>query len=298
MIDLVSENSDSSSDELAALRSVLLAPDRELIERQRSEISALQERVDDLEELIRKAASAEGVDEVLVEAIRKSKRPTGDLGTAIEPELRHAFHISARSHRTEMAEAIYPLIGPAVRKMVAAMFSLDKDNAGRSFRVEQILLIDRETGLMIASTATEQRAIEDADVVSGMLDAVASFVQDAFEAPAGESLEDLRVGDLSVLVENGPRAALASVVRGAPTPEYRAAAAMALEDIHCDYAIQLATFDGSVEQFDGIPDLLAGLHNGASASDSGNDSAGALLILLIASVMCILLVSLGVFIGR
>ena len=48
MIDLAAQNSDPSGDELAALRSVLLAPDRELIERQRSEISALQERVDDL----------------------------------------------------------------------------------------------------------------------------------------------------------------------------------------------------------------------------------------------------------
>lgn len=299
MIDLAS--ADDPSLELEQLRSVLLAPDRELVEEQRSQIEALCTRIDELElrlaAEIDRAVTPETVDDVLVPAIANSKRATGEIGEALEPEMRHAFHIAARASRDEMAEAIYPLVGPAVRKMVAAMFSLDKENTGRSFRVEQILLIDRETGLMIASTATEQRALEDADVVSGMLDAVCSFVQDAFEAPAGEGLEDLRVGDLSVLVENGPRAALASVVRGAPTQEYRHSAAQVLEDIHCDYAIQLATFDGSIENFDGLPDVLGRLHSDAQAA-AGNTSGKALALVLVGIVISILLISIGVFIGR
>lgn len=300
MIDLASQGPGGSR-EIEELRSVLLAPDRELVEEQRSQIEALRERIDELEQRILvqidEAVTPQSVDEVLVPAISNSSRPTGEIGEALEPEMRHAFHIAARTSRDEMAEAIYPLVGPAVRKMVASMFSLDRENTGRSFRVEQILLIDRETGLMIASTATEQRALEDADVVSGMLDAVCSFVQDAFEAPAGEGLEDLRVGDLSVLVENGPRAALASVVRGAPTPEYRDSAAQLLEDVHCDYAVQLATFDGSVERFEGLPDVLGKLHSDSQLI-SGNADGKTLAMFLVAIVGCILLVSFGVFIGR
>ncbi len=287
MIDLV-EGAEEPGSEFSELRSVLLAPERQLIEQQRIEIDLLQSRIEQLEQLVvDQSGRAEALDEVLVQAIEGSQRATGDLGRVMEPELRHAFHISARENRSEMAEAIYPLVGPAVRKMIAAMFSLDKNNKGRAFRVEQILLIDRATGLMIASTATDERAIEDADVVSGMLDAVASFVQDAFEASEDDGLEDLRVGDLSVLVENGPRAALASVVRGAPTPEYRQTAAATLEEVHMEYYEELVYFDGSLEPFDGVPDILEKLHDG-TASKKSTTPAPAVLVAVAMVVLFIL----------
>ena len=51
-------------------------------------------------------------------------------------------------------------------------------------------------------------------MVSGMLTAIRDFVQDSFRVADSESLEALKVGELSVWIEQGPRAIIAAVLRG------------------------------------------------------------------------------------
>lgn len=280
-IDLVTEDSG-----LEDLRSVLLRPDRELHEQQRLEITELQKRVDYLEQLIVDTAGRAGaVDEVLVDAVSRSKREQGILGAALQPEVERAVYLSARSDDPMLAEALYPVIGPAVRKMIANMFSLDKSNSSTTFRVEQVLLIERSTGLMLASTATDQQALDDADVVSGMIDALVSFVQDAFEAPSHDGLQDFRVGDLSVLVESGPRAVIASVVRGIPTADYSEVSAKMLERFHVEYADELDAFDGNLEPFEGAADRLAEFHDATAAASSSIERWSLFAVCLTAIVL-------------
>ena len=49
------------------------------------------------------------------------------------------------------------------------------------YRVEQVFLIHRETGLLLQHvSAGPRRASQDADMVSGMLTAIRDFVQDSF----------------------------------------------------------------------------------------------------------------------
>lgn len=295
MIDLLTDEPNESH-ELGQLRAVLLRRDRELVVEQQTEIDSLRQRIAELETLISETANrAQAVEEVLVEAVRCSERPTGELGLALKPEIDQAIYSSARDDGTLLAEALYPVIGPAIRKMVASMFTLDKDKSGRSFRVEQILLIERSTGLMLASTATHADALEDADVVSGMIDALTSFVQDAFEAPEEDGLSDLRVGDLSVLVETGPKAVLASVVRGIPSQDFKDAAALTLESFHRTYGAELAHFDGTIDVFDGAADLLGDLHSGAgSHAQASEGSPWAILAVAIVLIVTIVLVALAV----
>lgn len=289
-IDLVDAERDMSY-----LRSVLLRPTSELLEQQRQEIEALQTRILHLEQLVADTAGrARAVDEVLVEAVRESKRPTGQLGTALQPEIEQAVYASARTEGSSLAEALYPVIGPAVRKMIAAMFT--PDSGGNAFTVEQILLIDRSTGLMLASTATDARALDDADVVSGMIDALTTFVQDAFHSSEGDGLQDLRVGDLSLLVETGPSAVLASVVRGIPTQSYRDGASQTLEDIHVAYANEFAHFDGSIDAFDGVAETLGDLHEFASAQSSATSRWSLFAVAGLATVLLALLVLVGALI--
>lgn len=296
-IDLVTEGHLSprpaqSNDELDRLRSVLLRPTSDLVEQQRREIATLHERVNALERLVADTAGrAEAVDEVLIEVVRNSKRPVGELGYALQPEIDQAVYASARAEDTLLAEALYPVIGPAVRKMIAAMFSPDSGNA---FEVEQILLIERSTGLMLASTATNEEALDDADVVSGMIDALTSFVQDAFETSGDDGLQDLRVGDLSLLVETGPSAVLASVVRGLPTQAYRDTAAATLESFHVSYGYELAHFDGSIDAFDGITDVLGELHAGVAAQAASAKRRSLFAVCFLASVIVALLAVGGV----
>lgn len=295
MIDLVAEDHSlvaGVGSDLDQIRSVLLGPTVDLVEEQQRQIEVLTNRIATLEQIIiDKSGRAQAVDAVLVDAVRNSTRQVGELGYALQPEIDKAVYASARAEDTLLAEALYPVIGPAVRKMIAAMFTPDSSNA---FHVEQILLIERSTGLMLASTATDARALDDADVVSGMIDALTTFVQDAFEASGNDGFSDLRVGDLSLLVETGPQAVIASVVRGLPTQAYRDHAADTLETFHVAYSGQLANFDGSIEAFDGAADALGELHAGAAALAEAEKRKTLVVFVLAASVLIALLAVGGV----
>ena len=73
-------------------------------------------------------------------------------------------------------------------------------------------------------------------MVSGMLTAIRDFVQDSFKVGEDEGLQTLKVGDLSVWIEQGPHALLAVVVRGAAPPSLRTALQQALEAVHAQYS--------------------------------------------------------------
>ena len=54
--------------------------------------------------------------------------------------------------------------------------------------------------------------VQDADLVSGMFNAIQSFVKDSFSVTDGETLNLLEVGDLTVWIEQSPDFILADVV--------------------------------------------------------------------------------------
>lgn len=252
---------------LDEVRDVLFGDERRRVSAQDQMIAELQGQVTELEETVERLESlideqqkrAVVVGEVLVEAVETPKETPGELGSALRSEIEHAVHESARTDSVVLAEALYPVMGPAMRKMIASIFTLDNSNPGDTFVVEQVLLIEREGGLLLASVHRNSVDAENADVVSGMLDAIRLFVQDAFDKQEHDGLRNLRVGDTSVLVEWGPRAVLASVVQGIPTDEYRASAALTLEQFHATHAHHLENFSGDVSVFEGALSSLGQL---------------------------------------
>ena len=222
--------------ELEEIRTVLFGDHIAELELLRAEhagqLAELHERIADLESAIYdRGRRTELVSEVLPDAV-STQRKSPLFQPALKPEVEQSILLSSRDDSTVLAEALYPVIGPAVRRMVAAMFTIDRRNAGQTFLIEQMLLIERQTGLVVAASATEQEMLEDADVISGMIDAIRRFVQDAFDADDHDGLRDLRVGDTSVLVEWGPQLVLASVVRGVPDEKFSDRSAELLEHLH------------------------------------------------------------------
>jgi len=175
--------------------------------------------------------------------------------------------------------------------MIAAMFTPSSASSG-AFRVQQLLLIERESGVLLAASAKDEEDLEDSDVVSGMLDAIRLFVQEAFDTPEHDGLQDLRVGDTSVLVEWGPEAVLASVVRGVPTDDYRRAAAITLEDIHRDYGFELENFDGRIDVFEATRPRLKQLYKAGSKRSAAEKTQMGLRYL----AMIVVLVAIGLLI--
>ena len=128
------------------------------------------------------------------------------------------------------------------------------------YRVEQIFLIDRQSGLLIQHLYTESADIKDGDIVSGMLTAVQAFVKRTLKVDEDAVLESLEIDGLEVLLEPGPKAILAAVVKGIPGQELKDRLKEIIEAAHLAYGYLLESFDGDSEKCEPlIPLLRAGM---------------------------------------
>ena len=267
--------SDTPAAKFTELRALLVGPEQR-------QLHALQTRLED------PAAQARDVSRVLATAVELRTRDP-HLQRALAPTIEDAITASVRRNPRPLADALFPIIGPAIRKAIAATLNgmleslnttlehslswrslqwrLDARRSGRPFaevvllntllyRVEQVFLIHRPSGLLLQHLTASGTTAQDADMVSGMLTAIRDFVQDSFKVGEDEGLQTLKVGDLSVWIEQGPHALLAVVVRGAAPPSLRTALQQALEAVHAQYSDLLESFDGNAARFEGTRPLL------------------------------------------
>ena len=253
-----------------------------------AELEALQDLQDRLDDPERRTKDVSGV---LSEALAQHAEDPA-LSKALSPTVEAAVLTSVRTNPRALADALFPVIGPAIRKSLSHMLSamlegmnralqhsfslqslgwrLEALRTGKSFseivllrtllyRVEQVFLIHRETGLLLRHATAEgsHEGVQDADMVSGMLTAIRDFVQDSFGGvESGQALEELRVGEMDVWVVQGPHAILAAVVRGNAPKELRNTLDEAVEAIHLRFGTLLETFQGDTEPFAEVHDYL------------------------------------------
>jgi len=230
------------SADVEKLRSILIQPERKEIERLHEQLDALQFRLSDSE------SRAVDTSEVLVAAHKRNE----EYSTALKPIVVEQFQNSSRENPEIMAEALFPILGPAIRKMIASMISPDSNKTKRTYKFEQLFLIEKESGLPICHAKSDTAEAQDADMVSGMLSAIQSFVQDAFSTQEFDGLNTLQLGELSVWIEWGPDAVIAAVIRGVAPERCRTALQLLLEDIHSDYKQQLDSYEGEASAFEPV----------------------------------------------
>lgn len=271
-----SANHASDEGTMAELRSLLLGPAE-------AQLADVHTRLFDPERQL------EEVSRVLPDAIAVRSRQDDELTTVLGPTVAAALEHSVRKDPKPLADAIFPIMGPAIRKAIAAALSgmvqslnqtlthslsarglqwrWEALRTGRPFsevvllhtllyRVEQIFLIHRETGLLLRHLSAGRSAVQDADMVSGMLTAIQDFVKDSFTTRQGDQLETMQVGELTVWVEQGPLAILAGVIRGNAPHELREVFQETLERIHLQYGPALKKFAGDAAVFAGTEPLL------------------------------------------
>ncbi|MEO8576488.1 MAG: OmpA family protein [Gemmatimonadales bacterium] len=262
-------NGSERSSELDALRKLLIGPEQTRIE----ELS---------DELRSKDLSAEHIADVLPEAIALSGSSGDQLGRALAPTIDTALRESIRRDPREVASAIFPVLGPAIRKAIAeAMSGLVRSinsaveqslsikglkwrfEAWRSgvpypqvvlkhalvYRVEQVFLIHAETGLLLEHVSARDLVVQEAELVSSMLSAIQDFVRDSFMPGEGATLRTFSVGEHTVQVEAGPRALLAVVIKGQAPDGVLTKQQDTLETVHLEFASQLADFNGDSAPF-------------------------------------------------
>jgi outer membrane protein OmpA-like peptidoglycan-associated protein len=266
---------DPASEEFAELRELLLGAERR-------QLAQLQRKLD-------KQQSPEGLADQLPEAIALRSGRDRQLARALAPTIDDAITESVRQNPREIATAIFPVLGPAIRKALAEAMSALVDSINRAvehtfsfrglkwrleawrtgtpyaqivikhalvYRVEQVFLIHAETGLLLAHAAPPELKVTDADLISGMLTAIQDFVADSFQQQEAGRLRTFSVGELNVIVEAGPQAVIAAVVRGQPPETLLLKLQERLEIVHLQFAAAFADFSGNPKPFAPAQPLL------------------------------------------
>ncbi|MDH3493966.1 MAG: OmpA family protein, partial [Acidobacteriota bacterium] len=145
-------------------------------------------------ELRRLLVGSEQVSDVLPEAVSKSSQKNSQLSEATLPIVEKNIRESVLRNPRILADALFPVIGPAIRKAISAALSsmvqsfnqtlehsvspkglkwrFEAFRTGRSFgevvmlktlqyRVEQVFLIHRKTGLLLEHVALDPKDTQD-----------------------------------------------------------------------------------------------------------------------------------------
>jgi outer membrane protein OmpA-like peptidoglycan-associated protein len=306
-------------DGLAELRRLVVGPER-------AQIVKLQER---LETIVR----AEDVGRVLPEAIIARARQNSDLSSALSSTIGEAIKTSVRRDPQPLIDAVFPVIGPAIRKSISDAlmrmmqslnqtieyslsakswrWRLEARRTGKSFgeivllhtlvyRVEQIFLIHRKTGLLLLHLKADSVAAQDGDMVSGMLTAIQDFVRDSFGSNENEGLDDLRVGERNVWIVRGPEAVVAAVIWGIPQLDFKAKLQEACECIHGERGTALEAFKGDISPFEicrpRLEDcLVQARHEPVDKSKDPGKAKRRRVILAVACAVVVVLLSIWFF---
>ncbi|MFN6465262.1 MAG: OmpA family protein [Nostoc sp. DedVER02] len=267
----LNSNSQTSkvNDELTILRSLLL-------DIEPTKLKKLYERLENPQ------IQPEDISQMLPEAIILRSKQDKQLGQVMVSTVENAIEVSVQQDHNVLADALFPVIGPATRKAISTALEemmqsmnqtlehslspqsfkwrLEAQRTGKSFaeivllrtlvyRVEQIFLIHKQSGLLLQHLVTTQVGVQDPDLVAAMLTAIQDFIRDSFSVQKVDGLKSLRFGELIIWIEEGPQALVAAMIRGNPPQELRLVLQEAIEKIHLKLSREIKNFTGETEVF-------------------------------------------------
>jgi outer membrane protein OmpA-like peptidoglycan-associated protein len=289
------------------LRSLLVGPER-------TQLEQLQARLDALR------VYPEDVSQVLAEAIHLRSNQDKQLTNALLPSVEEALRASVQRNPRVLVDTLFPMMGPTIRKAIttalrsmldslnrslAMSFSLrglkwhwEAFRAGKpfaeivllhtlSYRVEQVFLIHKETGLLLQHVIAESVPGQDGEMISGMLTAIQDFMRDSFGGAEGESLDTVEYGDRTLWIEQGPQAILAGVVWGNAPRELKIVFQEALESIHFEMREALGSFQGDASPFTAIHHYLEACLQEQVKAEESRRSAGAVWLIIAAVLLAL-----------
>ena len=258
--------------ELEKLRTLLVGPEQEVL--------------DDLSRRVEEPDIRTGdIADVLPESVTKSHAQGDGLARSLKDPVELCLKQSFKERPEEYADALYPIMGPAIRKSITETFRamvqtinqameqsltpkglkwrIQAWRAGVPFgqyviqqrlryQVEQAYLIQKQSGLLIAEAHDEAAIVNrDTDAVSAMFTAIQDFVGESFSLDENSRLQTADMGEFTVWAVHGAHAVLACVIRGVPPRSLRQDLSEILEHIHLNYGSILAEFSG--DKTEGLP---------------------------------------------
>lgn len=236
----------------------------------------------ELEKKFEKAQFSQAVASVVAEALEERTASDDKVSDVLAPTIDQAITGSIDQDPKKLAESLYPIMGPAIRKSISETLQQMLENfnqlleeslspkslrwrfdawrTGRSYselvmlntleyRIEQVFVIHRETSLLIQHQLADLADAKDPDMVSSMFSAIQDFIEDSFSTDETNELNTLRLGDLTVVIQRGPAAIIAAVVRGRVPENLRADMVRLLESMHIKKRALLAEYSGDPDDF-------------------------------------------------
>lgn len=246
--------------------------------------------------------ASDKISSVISEAIALRTSKDDSVSKALVPSVEDAIRVSAIRDPKRLANALFPVMGPAIREAVADAINstmlqmnqlmensfsarsikwrIDAFRTKRSFaevmlsetvlyQVEQVFLIHRETSLLISHLTSANAIVKDPDMVSSMLTVVTEFVKDSFVVDTQQNIKSIKFGQLNLLFEAGPHAIIVAAVRGMLPTDSQITIREQVEELHRLFGKQLESYAGDADQF---PDTYEQLNNCLLAKKKDTDS--------------------------
>jgi len=224
---------------------------------------------------------AQTLSQVITEAIRLRVRQDNELIGVLKPTVDNIVRNSVRNNPSELADNLFPVMGPAIRRSISESIRGMLQNFSRTleksfsltglkwrlesmrtgldfsevvmlktleYQVEQVFAIHAESGTLILHLVNEgaKEEVKDPDQVAAMLTAIQQFVNDSF---ARGELSTLEFGDRNIYVARAPQVYVACVVLGQAPPNLRIDLQTALELLVMECADELDNFQNNTTHF-------------------------------------------------
>lgn len=269
------------------LKILLLSEDWRHFREIRDQVESLAQEIHDKDQLI------ETLDPVIADLLeRKISESKPEMAEALAPIMGDAIKKQIADAKEDMVDALYPIVGSMVAKAVqeAMRKLMEEINArlkqatntrimilikskifriqpaeillseGLSFLLEELFLIERKSGLLIAYQASnEEHSENDAHILGGMLTAIRQFMNDAFVSDKSGELLEIQHEDHNIHIDPGRYTLLAAVFRGVPPHDFKEQLQLLHHRIHNRYYKALRNFQGETLTFQGVSPIMSRL---------------------------------------
>ncbi len=266
---------------IAALNNQLSA-EKKALNRQSDRVTQLQQELTLVRHLTENPTETiSRLKPILGDLINQSiSNNSSDIAEALGPVMGEAIRVQIRSARQDMVETLHPIIGETIQRALTefardiqrnieqsrnALFSprrmLRRFSArlggvsaaelelrdAMPFKIRQLFLIQKESGLLVSHWNYDENAREDSDLISSMLTAIRDFAHDSFSEDADDQLDEIQFGDQRIIIEGSPSVYVAAVIAGIEPDGFRRRLRDFVSHINIQYESILRAYDGDPE---------------------------------------------------
>tara|TARA_R110002124_G_scaffold17532_3_gene73191 strand:+ start:41400 stop:42230 length:831 start_codon:yes stop_codon:yes gene_type:complete len=222
-------------DKLQLLRDILLIDDRQVADAINQRIEVISETIEKREKL------SEKIDPIIEEKLDKF---VAEIPTTLGPTITKTLKEQIENSKEQVVEALYPIMGKMIKRYIQNEIRLLSENMNKkvndtfsfislkrkvqarftgvkesdlilsemdSPQINEVFVIQKGSGLLLGNYSSTSTM--DKDMVSGMLTAIKSFVEDAFEG-GNQNLEAIEYELYTLHIQNFHTYYIAAVVSG------------------------------------------------------------------------------------